>query len=70
MTPSLDFHLKKTPEYIPFNQRQCRKCGVETLYVLEAVGRPYTYPSCANFECQEAVKNMILAAMARDKVSA
>lgn len=68
----IHFHLNdKMPKYMSLSMRKCRAlCGHVADHMLEAVGTDYSYPCCPTIECQEAVKNQILADMAKDKVLA
>lgn len=66
----LKFTLVDTSTWTAFDSPYCHACKSRTNYALEALGTNYAYPSCANFECQEAVKNKILADMANSKVPA
>ena len=66
----LSFELIKMPAWILLDDRHCRACDARTSYALNAVGESHTFPSCADVECQEVVKNKIMAAIAKSKQSA
>lgn len=64
----MKFRLEKCPATFSSEDRICRGCeDVRSEFVLKAVGTNYSFASCATCECQETVKNKILAALAQNK---
>ncbi len=65
MRSSVSLALETCPVFI--QGRECRACGEHTNLVVTAVGKGHSFPSCATYECQEVVKNKILAALAAER---
>lgn len=64
------FRLESVPGWMPIDDRFCRACDQETMWVVVAERTSHIYPCCNNELCQAKVREKIIADLNREKADA
>ena len=64
----MKFKSEKCPDTFSSEDRICRGCEDQpSEFVLRVEGTNHAFAACPEFECQEKVKNLILASLAANR---
>lgn len=64
----MKFKSEKCPDTFSSEDRICRGCWkVSSEDVLRVEGTDHAFAACPEFECQEAVKNLIMASLSANR---